>query len=111
MYSRVLVSPRDDTGARGAVGGLWTQQTFPRRVVGARVVLVEGTPVLYLEKGARKLLTFAAAGEPFKLERAVQALLELAPRLKGRCLRLEHIDGENAAQHPLAGAADGLLKS
>lgn len=100
----VVMAATDPAQPYGTLLSWPGESRSPRRVAGAKVVLVEGTPVLYLEKGARKLLTFPAAGEPFKLERALQALRELAPRLKGRCLRLEHIDGENAAQHALAGA-------
>src|SRR4029453_13746787 len=46
----------------------------PSRVYGAQVVLVDGSPVLYLERGGRSLLTFPADDRPGALERAVEAL-------------------------------------
>ncbi|MCA9672528.1 MAG: DEAD/DEAH box helicase, partial [Myxococcales bacterium] len=67
-----------------------------RRVPGASVVLVDGTPVLYLDRGGRRALTFPAADDTDTLVAAASALRQVAARSKGRYLRVETIDGEPA---------------
>jgi ATP-dependent Lhr-like helicase len=90
-------------------GGLlpWPSNTGrPRRAVGCTVVLVNGELIFYLDKGMRKILTFPAAQNPTLLEQAARALRQLASRVKGRCLRIDEIDGAPASQSPIC----GLLK-
>lgn len=72
----------------------------PRRLAGARVVLVEGRPVLYLEPGGRSLLTLAAARDDSDdLARAVAAL---RAHLDYRTLRVARVDGGPARDAPVA---------
>lgn len=78
----------------------------PRRAAGARVVLVDGEPVLFMEKGQKKWLSFPAAAE--KLEHAAPALQEMARRAKGKMLRMQTLDGESAGRSPLAEKLRGL---
>ena len=68
----------------------------PRRAAGATVVLCEGEPVLYLDKGGRRILTFPAIADDARAERAIAALSSVARRSRGRMLRIEHIDGDVA---------------
>ena len=87
-------------------GGLlpWPEsEGRPRRAVGARVLLVDGQLAAYLEKGMRKLSTFAAMREECRGIRAAEALVALADQARGKCLRLQEIDGQPAMQSPLAG--------
>lgn len=75
----------------------------PRRAAGARVVLDEGVPILYLAKGASKLGTFVGAErEPERLGRALEALRQVAAFRPGKRLRLLSINGEDATRAPLA---------
>jgi ATP-dependent helicase Lhr and Lhr-like helicase len=68
----------------------------PRRVAGARVVLIAGEPVLYLGPGGKQMLTFPAARTPDMLASAVTALHDTLKRHRGKLLRVEHIDGRPA---------------
>jgi len=74
----------------------------PKRVSGAVVVLVDGEPVLYVERGGRRIVTFPAAADVDHLVRAASALTPLAVRARGRMLRIEEIDGEPARSSALA---------
>ncbi len=65
----------------------------PARVYGAEVVLVDGAPALYLERGGRGLLTFEGTEEP-ALERAVEALAAWILRDRRRRAAVERVDGE-----------------
>ncbi|MCB9729796.1 MAG: DEAD/DEAH box helicase [Deltaproteobacteria bacterium] len=76
----------------------------PRRAAGARVVLVAGEPVAFLERGHKALTTFAALAAPGRLDLLVEALRAAARHRRGRALRLETIDGQPARQAPLAEA-------
>jgi ATP-dependent Lhr-like helicase len=74
----------------------------PRRVAGARVVLVRGVPALYLEPGGRGLRLLGAAGDEGALDTAVRALGRAArPR---RPVRVERINGEPALKSAHAAA-------
>jgi ATP-dependent Lhr-like helicase len=80
----------------------------PRRAVGCRVILVGGRPVFFLDKGARRLLSFPAAQEESLRQEAIVALADLADGVKGKCLRLQEIDGHPANQS--AWAAEFLAR-
>ena len=101
-YGAVLPWPRRAAQARG-----------PARVAGAYVVFVAHEPVLYLERGGRRILTFASASTrlasastPFMSASTPFASTLLAPALRaladavraGRVgsVALERIDGESA---------------
>ena len=60
-----------------------------RRVAGARVILVDGTPALYVPPGGRRLTTF---GAPDVVATALGALAEL-PRRGRKLFTVETIDG------------------
>jgi ATP-dependent Lhr-like helicase len=75
------------TSARSTVGA--------RRAVGAAIVLVGGIPVLYLDRDARRLRTFARITEE-QLERALPALRDIARYRPRGSIRLERINDESA---------------
>jgi ATP-dependent Lhr-like helicase len=79
----------------------------PARVAGALVTLVDGAPVLYLERGGRGLQTLVDAGSAGS-ERLELALAALADHIRAgrgplRRLALERVDGQPATASPLAG--------
>src|SRR5690606_35966908 len=74
----------------------------PRRVAGAAVVTVGGEPVLYLDKGGKRLITFRAAEDPETVVLAARGLAEVARRRRGTLLRIETIDGDPARTSPHA---------
>ena len=66
----------------------------PKRNAGARLVMVDGTPAVFMDRGG-VIVTFAEA-EPTMLERAFEKLKdELAVRSK-KAVRIEDIDGVRA---------------
>ena len=74
----------------------------PRRVAGAKLVLVRGLPVLYLEAGGRRLRLLSldggdAAGEE-TVETALRALRLLAARRRHHELRIEEVNGVPALE-------------
>jgi ATP-dependent Lhr-like helicase len=70
----------------------------PARVAGAFVVLADGRPLAFLERGARTLLTFpAAAGRA-----SAAALAALVKDGRLRRIELSRIDGDPAGDSPLA---------
>jgi len=85
------VLPWPDTAADGGIP--------PRRVAGARVVLLDGLPVLYAGPGGRHLLSFRVppAARPGAVEAAARALARAA----GRRFRIERIDGKVCGDSPL----------
>ncbi|ACQ80703.1 DEAD/H associated domain protein [Beutenbergia cavernae DSM 12333] len=70
-YGAALPWPAAPTSAEGVTTG-----ARPRRVPGAHVVLVDGALVLYLERGARTLLSFTA--DDARLRAAAAALANAA---------------------------------
>jgi ATP-dependent helicase Lhr and Lhr-like helicase len=64
------------------------------------VVLVDGAPALYLERGGRGLLTFDGI-EGTSFERAVQALTAWILRDRRRRAAIERVDGEPVFGTPL----------
>jgi ATP-dependent Lhr-like helicase len=80
----------------------------PARVAGAYVVLVDGSPAAFLERGARSLTTFGADAEPW-----ADALASLVKDGRLRRIELVRIDGERSIASPFAqrlreaGFADG----
>ena len=69
----------------------------PRRARAASVVLVDGWPILFLDRRGRRLRTLEGATEE-QLDRAVEALPQLARRGRRRSLLIEEVDGERAGQ-------------
>ncbi len=72
----------------------------PSRVFGAQVVLVDGAPALYMERGGKGLLTFEGTDEP-ALARAVRALADWVLADRRRKVAIERVDGEPVFGSPL----------
>jgi hypothetical protein len=70
------------------------------------VVLVDGEPVLYLDRKGRRLRTFADASDD-AIERALPALREVAARHPRRALSLEEVDGVAAFKADLLEVMEG----
>ncbi len=82
----------------------------PRRAIGSHVVLVDGRPALFLDRGGARIRTFddsfdASAEGPTaeRLDAALRALLRGLGRLGLSRLSIEEIDGEKARGSALAG--------
>ncbi len=82
-------------------GGTNTAETGARRATGARVIVVDGAAVLYLDASARRLLCFIDAGDG-RLPTAAAALRTIAGQRRGKRICIERINGEPARQAPQA---------
>jgi ATP-dependent Lhr-like helicase len=71
------------------------------------VVLSDGQPILYLERGGRALQTLVDSSDP-RLHSGVRALVEHVQRGLIKRLALEKVDGEPAITSPLARALVAL---
>ncbi|MGH2401476.1 MAG: Lhr family helicase, partial [Candidatus Limnocylindria bacterium] len=82
------------------------QERLPlQRAAGAYVVMMDGRPVLYLERGGRGLLTLPGPADSERLERAVAVLPALvAPGGPMRELRIERVDRGPVGESPIAEA-------
>ncbi|MGD9934572.1 MAG: DEAD/DEAH box helicase, partial [Dehalococcoidia bacterium] len=69
----------------------------PARAAGARVVLVDGEAVLYVERGGKGLLSFPA------IDDSSSRCLALSTVFEGAEISIERIDGLPAVESPLAG--------
>ena len=79
-----------------------------QRAAGAYVVIVDGEPALYLERGGRSLVRLPAAADESVAARAVAALPSLiGPAGPLKELRIERVDREPPAGSPLAEAMAG----
>ncbi len=74
------------------------------RVAGAHVVLVDGEPAAFLERGARSLRTLPAFERPGAAEAALRGLAGLVSDGRLRALQLHRIDGEDSASSPYGAA-------
>ncbi|MGD9695078.1 MAG: DEAD/DEAH box helicase [Thermoleophilia bacterium] len=72
----------------------------PSRVYGAQVALVEGAPVVYLERGARSLVTLPGA-DPQWLAPALRALADWILADRSRRAAIERVDGAPVFGSPL----------
>jgi ATP-dependent Lhr-like helicase len=91
--------PANPYGAAVAWPKRGDQKRSLQRSAGAQVVLVNGEPVLYVERGGRALATLPAF-ESDAASLAIDALTRLAAG--GKPLTIERIDGEAAADSPHA---------
>ena len=91
--------PWPDRGERGGSG--------PRRVAGATVVLVNGSPVLFVDKGGRSLLTFPASEQERLLLPALAALGTLRTSASKRLVRIERVDGDGVRR---SGLREAMLR-
>jgi len=71
-----------------------------QRAAGAYVVLVDGSPVVYLERGGGSLQTFPAADDPELLAAALATLATLMADGRVRELVIARVDGEPAGASP-----------
>ena len=96
-YGATLAWPRDES----------RHQRSPSRAAGAYVVMHDGDVVLYLERGARSLLTFRPFDDAAIATAAVGALRGL---LDGRVRRLqvEKVDGHPIGESPYRDRLAGL---
>ena len=70
------------------------------RVAGAHVILVDGEPAVFVERGGKRLVTFPAAS---RTDVWADALVSLVKEGRVSRLVIQQIDGEPAAASPLAG--------
>ncbi|HWL91779.1 MAG TPA: DEAD/DEAH box helicase, partial [Actinomycetota bacterium] len=104
----VILAAADPAQAYGAALPWPASEGRPARQAGAYVVLADGAPAAYLERGARTLLTFDAAPSLW-----VDALASLVKDGRLKRIQLGRIDGQEASAHPAAsdllsaGFADG----
>ena len=89
-YGAAVPWPRREGAARS-----------PSRVFGGQVVLVDGAPVLYLERGGRSLLTFPAGDRLDALERGLSALAGWITSDRRRRVSVERVNGEPVFESPL----------
>ncbi|MCC5952189.1 MAG: DEAD/DEAH box helicase [Acidimicrobiia bacterium] len=113
--ARAVSGPDDDDAAGGVVvlaaddpaqlfGATlpWpTSSGRPGRAAGALVVLADGEPCAFVERGGRSLLTFPAADRRAHWVHGLVALLDAGRRSR---LAIGRIDGEPAAESPWASA-------
>ena len=71
----------------------------PARVAGAHVVLVDGEPAVFIDRGAKSIVGFAAAHES---DVWVEAVKDLARKRIVRVVEIGKIDGEPSSASPLA---------
>jgi ATP-dependent helicase Lhr and Lhr-like helicase len=95
-YGAALAWPKRETASKSR----------PARVAGAYVVLVADTPVLYVERGGRSLLTLGErhGGREDPTQQALRALAAAVRAGRLGKLALERIDGEPAIASSLANA-------
>jgi ATP-dependent Lhr-like helicase len=89
-YGSTLAWPRDESETRKPY----------QRVPGARVVLIDGLPIFYLDRSHRGLLSFSVGNDDVQLL-ALHALGADPAALDGRGLSIERVDGVPAMESPL----------
>ncbi|MCX7616817.1 DEAD/DEAH box helicase [Tepidiforma sp.] len=96
-YGEVLPWPGTGDGAN---------RRSPARAAGSFVILVEGAPVLLLERWGKSVVRLGTLSDEADgaLAAALDALAAAAPALAPRGLTIERIDGGPAAESPLAAA-------
>lgn len=104
----VLLASTDPANPYGALIPWPESPGRPRRVAGTLLILVAGHPLLFVEKGGKKLATFPKLEQPEFQEPALRGLLKVAERQRGKTLTITEIDGAEASQHPLAAALKTL---
>jgi ATP-dependent Lhr-like helicase len=97
-YGAALPWPKLDDEDRGGA-----RSRRPARVAGAHVVLVDGDPILYLERGGRALQTLVAAGDA-RVRPALAALVDHVRRGTIKRVALEKVDGESSLTSALGPA-------
>ncbi len=89
-WGAMLTWPRRDEGDRRIIA----------RAPGASVVLADGAPVVYVERGGKGITTFPAFDDRDTAIAALQFLARREPVKGGRPLNIERIDGLPAIESP-----------
>ena len=97
----VVLAAADPAQPYGAVLAWPPSAGRPARVAGAFTVLLDGEPVVYLERGAHSLVTFPAASGAAAAHWA-DALTGLVKDGRLRKLEITKIDGAAPAESPVA---------
>jgi ATP-dependent Lhr-like helicase len=97
----LVLAAADPAQPYGAAIPWPTSEGRPARVAGAYLVLADGVPVAFLERGARSALTF---DEAVSVPDWPDALASLVKDGRLRRIELTRIDGEPAGASPFAGA-------
>ena len=98
--SVVVLAATDPANPYGAAVPWPESDGRPARAAGAQVVLVDGEPAVWLERGGRSLVTFEPAQ---RTDRWADALVSLVKEGRVSRLTIQKIDGEAAASSPHAG--------
>ena len=77
----------------------WPKSKKLQRVAGAYLVLVDGEPALYIERGRKGLITLPALDQ--QAAAAVRALRSLAENSSRRELAIDRVDGDAVLSSPL----------
>ena len=95
----VVLAATDPAQLCGAAVAWPDSQGRPSRSAGGHVVLVDGAPIVLVERGGRSLVTFPGATETDAWIEAVQGLVK-----NGRLAKLEiaKVDGEPVRETPLS---------
>jgi ATP-dependent Lhr-like helicase len=96
----VVLAATDPANPYGATLPWPASAGRPSRVAGAHVVLVDGEPAVFVERGGKRLVTFEAA---HRSDVWVDALVSLVKEGRVSRLVVQQIDGEPAANSPWAG--------
>ena len=97
----VVLSTTDPANPYGTLLSWPENSGRPRRAAGTLTIFVDGHPLLFVEKGAKKLLSFPKIDEPEFREAALRGLTVVAEGRRGKMLSVHEIDGVSAAKHPL----------
>jgi ATP-dependent Lhr-like helicase len=89
-YGAALAWPRDES----------RHSRVPSRSAGAYLVLHDGAPALYLERGGKSMQTFATFDDEHVGELVVAALRSLIDDGRLRRLQLERVDGVPVSESP-----------
>ena len=100
LEPRALVLSSTDPALPWGASLAWPETsaiaTKPKRMAGARVILVSGEPVFWCARNGKQVTTFPAAQDEKTLNLAAQALHERTAGSAGRRFRIQMIDGEKA---------------
>jgi ATP-dependent Lhr-like helicase len=77
------------------------------RAAGAYVVLVDGQPVVYLERGGKSLQTLPAFADDLVAATALNALRQLVADGRFRSIQIERVDGVAVSESPRGEALAG----
>ncbi len=93
----LVLAATDPAQPYGAALGWPENSGRPARTVGAYVVLQDGAPVVFCERGGRSLVTFEAASESTTWVGALRSLVDDRRTSK---LEIAKVNGEEIAEHP-----------